>query len=486
MKYKYLKKHGVLTAGAGQGRMVLDYDAKVIYAYHDPSYVKSIYEAGKWHLTKQSDYSRGAYGSYSTGNFDGYSRHTNAKALINLIGGGGVRYNVPSFPDKKEWDTYLTTNAKFIKLQASAKALNQSIDLNFELQDLKPKTLYSRFGHGKSYGRGVNPVTYMNKLQKGIDLFIKGAGQNILLANYAFNKNVIMIGNKRVCFRDKKGQIFMNSELLQGADLELKLNDGQSEVQKQIRKIAKYHIPFNVLADANLKLAETTILEQGPESTHTIKSGYGKTERRHFTGALLLENKGRKFLMDIDRIEIEHQLFNAFFVEVSSECKSILNAYESMKPESVKLAESQGLKVKRQGEWFFIPTGKTLEMIGSSIHTWKPEDEEALKPHLERFDISHGKGRPNQLYKPVNFGAEFDDLVCGVVSHTGREHTDLCLGIIQLTEGNGVEETILSKPKTLTGMPGNYGANARHFLFQLFKVIGNTTIGNFTITGDID
>ena len=231
---------------------------------------------------------------------------------------------------------------------------------------------------------------------------------------------------------------------------------GQSLIQAEVRKLSKYNIPFNILESAGLKLSETIVMEQGPEEDFQLRN-----EVRHFTGALLLSNADRVFLMDIDRQEIKHQIFNAFFVEVSAHVKSISQAYESMKPQAVLDAEKAGTEVLRQGEWFFIATGKTLKVRSEKVLRWDRTTEE--RQVVLRHDISHGKGRPNSLYKPVGFG-DLDQYVCGTVEHSGREHKPLDLGQEEETSsGNGDFTT-----------------------FKLWTVVGNTTVSNFTIKGDID
>lgn len=253
----------------------------------------------------------------------------------------------------------------------------------------------------------------------------------------------------------------MNSQVLSISKFEDNFMGKQSLIQKSVREIAKYSIPFNVLASAGLKLEETRVLENGSEQDFELRN-----ETRHFTGALLLENAGRKFFMDIDRIEIKNKLFNVFFVEVDSAVKSIAEAYESMKPQSVRDAEAAGIEVKRQGEWFFIATEHTVRVQTLNVFSgdWYVQRANvAPTQYVNKANVSHGKGRPNSLFRPFGFG-ELDTLVCGTVSHSGREHADLDLGQDEETSsGNGDFTT-----------------------FRLWKLVPNTTVSNFTIEGEVD
>lgn len=76
---------------------------------------------------------------------------------------------------------------------------------------------------------------------------------------------------------------------------------------------------------------------------------------RHFVGAMLIQVKNKQFLFDVDRGELPHYRFNPFLSELPRKVKSIEEAYKVLKPKEVRQAEKKGLKVRRQGEWFFIP-----------------------------------------------------------------------------------------------------------------------------------
>lgn len=63
--------------------------------------------------------------------------------------------------------------------------------------------------------------------------------------------------------------------------------------------------------------------------------------------ATLLEWRKRYFLNAEDE--------GRFIVELVGPCKTLKEAYESMKPNAVRIAENLNNEVKRQGEYFFIP-----------------------------------------------------------------------------------------------------------------------------------
>lgn len=126
---------------------------------------------------------------------------------------------------------------------------------------------------------------------------------------------------------------------------------------------------------------------------------------RHFTGSRLFTVGNDYFLLDIDRNEIDHGIFNPFLVKLNKPAKTISEAYQGLKPDAVLNAEKQGLKVRRQGEWFFIPTNLTPITV---------EDRGVLRA---------GRNRPNytELFSPEN------NLVKGKIEHAGREHKEIVL-----------------------------------------------------------
>lgn len=455
MSSKINEKMQIITNGSST-RVVLDYDSCLVYNYHDASQVLAVFDSGRWIMNERPYHRTSGWGRPSQGDSYGSGLHYKTKELLQNIGATIYQTNQSHF------DTLAGYKALFKKakqIEKLAKNANE-LGLDFEAKKEAFKLRLENRGNGK----GLDAFKTIKKMRDALEVFFNQKGRAVKVDDYLIDKNTVKQKNNVVAFRDAQGKIFLNSQVLSVSNFERNILGNQSIIQKAIREKSDYAIPFNVLASANLKLEETKIIEQGPESEHQIlKDSYsGRTEIRHFTGALLLENNGRKFLMDIDRREIEHKIFNAFFVEVNSSVNSIAEAYNSMMPDEVKQAEKQGLKVLRQGEWFFIPTDKTVTVSESQVLNWK-RDNSPSQIILAQA-VSHGKGRPNNLFKPVGFG-ELDQYVCGQVTHQGREHAPLDLKV----------ETVKGKDNgddTLT--------------YHLYKLVPNTTVGNFTINGDID
>lgn len=97
------------------------------------------------------------------------------------------------------------------------------------------------------------------------------------------------------------------------------------------------------------------------DKIHAIVAG-GKSQRItdcedfHFVGALLFTLGERSFLMDIDRLEIKKNLYNLFLCEVPGKPKTIKAAYASLMPKRIENLIAKGIKVKRQGEYYLVPS----------------------------------------------------------------------------------------------------------------------------------
>ena len=155
--------------------------------------------------------------------------------------------------------------------------------------------------------------------------------------------------------------------------------------------------------------------------------------------------------------------------------KSIADAYEILKPAEVKKAEAKGLKVVRQGEFFYVPCNTPKEaqknlsekeamlaIIGGTHRFSGAED--ALRDIVgkERFkklvkdaenlfgtlpkqvEIRAGNNRPNK----AEFGIQSNgsNFVRGKVEHTGREHRT-----VSLTSWHKVVPNTATKSFTLSG-----------------------------------
>ena len=293
----------------------------------------------------------------------------------------------------------------------------------------------------------------------------KKLAQNIIARKIKTDKGMFMIANSSVLPLIGRSVSFGNE----------KMNRNVTDVQLYLQdKIPT--IPFTVFDEANLDLNKYRLLDRGNEYNVTRKipnpkysswdredaEEKGKTyeheefieETVHFTGASLFEVDGSVFLFDIDQEEIKHKIFNPFLVKIPVYVETISEAYSALKPQEVVDAEKMGLKVERQGEWFFIP----IDDFSAKKMMSELDDRQIFKGKLDRsgnvdrwhgrsFRLKAGPNRPNHAQNGFEYKGKA--YVSGVVSHSGREHRNVMLK-------------------------------------QWCYAIPNTAIESFTITGDVD
>lgn len=265
------------------------------------------------------------------------------------------------------------------------------------------------------------------------------------------------------------------------------LNHSETDIQRSMRNCGFVMIPFSVFAEAKLDLNTFESIERGPEETLRVREknpyyqSWAKPQtkqefiivKRHFVGAALFKVGGTCFLFDVDRREVKHRIFNPFLVKLSAQVTSIKAAYASLKPKAVIEAEKRGVKVLRQGEWFFIPS-KAPRIPKLSVrermqilldNTWSGDRAlmERIAGGLRRsmsrtprgillkvprpLNLSAGDNRPNTVEMGLQVGKV--TYATGMVSHSGREHAEL----------------------QLKGW---------------YQAVPNTSVASFTITGDVD
>ena len=323
-------------------------------------------------------------------------------------------------------------------------------------------------------------------------------------------KNVIAI-------KTKQGKLLGNASILPLVGQtcawgNTQQNYRQTTIQKLMEKSGHFQmVPFNVMEEANLDMDSFETLEESGAETiernrenpdyddykaHQAKQNGEEytipkevSEKTHFIGSQLFSVSGTKFLFDIDRVEIKHGIFNPFLVQIpdaENQIDTIEKAYQSLIPVEVQQAMNEGLDVKRQGEWFFIPThfdptvrppeeekniitdqerammqvldssyGETKnnlrllwgEEVFARIENLIISEREGDPYEPKTFELRAGKNRPNRAELGIN--RDGISYVMGEISHTGREH------------------------KTIK-LDGWHTAQP------------NTAISSFTITGDID
>lgn len=321
----------------------------------------------------------------------------------------------------------------------------------------------------------VNLISKTDDIGKAVNCFLAGNtgkfGKYLAVSNALVYRSIITDSRNSelktaqniIAIRLESGLVVGNASVLPliGRSVSFgneSLNRGVSDVQTRISQVIPM-LPFNLFQETGLSLGGLKMVDQGPEETITRKienpkhSEWGTKAQKeapkfinetvHFTGSKLFETDGVQFLFDIDRVEIAKNIFNPFLAKLPSKVSSIPEAYDSLKPQAVKDAEKQGLKVLRQGEWFLIPTNETPENPKATNKILA----ETKRNNWQRFTLQAGRNRPNHAAYGFKIGN--DSFISGKLEHSGREHA----------------------PIILKGW---------------FKVVPNTAIESFQISGDID
>jgi hypothetical protein len=159
-----------------------------------------------------------------------------------------------------------------------------------------------------------------------------------------------------------KATIFNGSRITYGTS-----RRAQKQPQVVAEACGAIPIPFqNVVSKeigAGLDLAKLSILDwQGSEkliippiSRKRDWTGDFYVVERHFAGAMVLKVENKYFLFDADREEVRHHGFNPFFTQLPKAAQTVAEAYEALMPDAVQKARANGLKIVRQGEFFFVP-----------------------------------------------------------------------------------------------------------------------------------
>jgi hypothetical protein len=104
----------------------------------------------------------------------------------------------------------------------------------------------------------------------------------------------------------------------------------------------------------------------------------------HILGGTLIKKEREYYLCSLDEN-------NYFVAQLSTPTNTVEEAFESLKPKPVKTAIKQGLDVKRQGEWFFIPTGLDDNKMSQKMGISKTQ----LRNNARQRELPSGDHRAN-------------------------------------------------------------------------------------------
>ena len=182
--------------------------------------------------------------------------------------------------------------------------------------------------------------------------------------------------------------------------------------------------------------------ERWKEVEFKNKYGSKKTKTIHTLGDSVIRVKERFYLSAVDETGFGAGMY--FLAELATDRApaSLEDAFNALKPPAVREAEARGSDVRRQGEWFAIPT---------MLHTSElmRDVERGIAVYRQKHVL--GKDGHHQLEEAVIYRAgdrKGQVFARGVLKHTKDEHMDLDLGSIRWYE---IVHNIQGASYTLTG-----------------------------------
>lgn len=180
---------------------------------------------------------------------------------------------------------------------------------------------------------------------------------------------------------------------------------------------------------ADLKQKVEIVVPSGGEEWREVvekdKQGRPQTRRVHTLGDTVVRVRDRYYLSAVDPTGVGRGMY--FLAELHTERppQSLADAFNSLKPDAVRRAEAENRDVKRQGEWFAIPTKRLTSELMHDV-------ERGVAVYRQRHVL--GRDGHHEIEEAVIYraGAQKGEVYArGVFRHTKGEHYDLDLGTIR-------------------------------------------------------
>ena len=165
--------------------------------------------------------------------------------------------------------------------------------------------------------------------------------------------------------------------------------------------------------------------ERWREVTEKDKQGQVKTRQVHTLGDSVVRVRDRYYLSAVDETGRGSGMY--FLAELLTDRAptSLDDALNFLKPKVVREAEARGSNVRRQGEWFAIPTKFLTSELMRDV-------ERGVAQYHERHVL--GRDGHHELEEAIIYRAgprKGEVYARGVLKHTNGEHVDLDLGTIR-------------------------------------------------------
>jgi len=165
--------------------------------------------------------------------------------------------------------------------------------------------------------------------------------------------------------------------------------------------------------------------ERWREVTEKDKHGRERTRNVHTLGDSVVRVKNRFYISAVDETGIGGGMYFLAELLCDRPPASFEEALNFLKPQVVRDAEARGAYVKRQGEWFAVPTmlltSELMRDVERGVAVWRREHILGREGHhkLEEAVIYRAGPKKGEVYAR------------GVLKHTNEEHVDLDLGTIR-------------------------------------------------------
>jgi hypothetical protein len=165
--------------------------------------------------------------------------------------------------------------------------------------------------------------------------------------------------------------------------------------------------------------------ERWQEVTEKDKHGRTHTKTVHTLGDSVVRVRDHYYLSAVDPTGWGRGMYFLAELQTDRAPQTLAEAFDALKPKVVLEAEARGANVRRQGEWFAIPTklltSELMKDISRGLAVYRQRHVLGRDGHheLEEAVIYRVGPRKGEVYAR------------GVLRHTNNEHEDLDLGIIR-------------------------------------------------------
>ncbi len=165
--------------------------------------------------------------------------------------------------------------------------------------------------------------------------------------------------------------------------------------------------------------------ERWREVAEKDKHGQVKTRQVHTLGDSVVRVRDKYYLSAVDETGVGSGMYFLAELQTDRAPESLGDALNFLKPKVVREAEARGSNVRRQGEWFAIPTKFLTSELMRDV-------ERGIAHYRQRHVL--GRDGHHELEEAIIYRAgprKGEVYARGVLRHTRNEHEDLDLGTIR-------------------------------------------------------